>query len=114
MNSYNRNANTSKALGPPLHSVRLLDQVRERLRYRLRTKDFCLYWVRFFIRQHGLRHPRDMGQPEVASFLHMPVLAKPQCVARPLVCACHLADATCEQCGGADHAGVGDPHLPVR
>jgi len=27
--------------------------------------------VWFFIRWHGLRHPRDMGAPEVESFLAM-------------------------------------------
>ncbi|OYT91258.1 MAG: hypothetical protein CFE43_14270 [Burkholderiales bacterium PBB3] len=30
-----------------------------------------LYWVRWFIRFHGLRHPRDMGRPEVEQFLTM-------------------------------------------
>lgn len=63
-----------KAPRPPLHSTRLLEQVRERVRYlhySLRTEDAYLYWVRFFIRFHGLRHPREMGQPEVERFLTM-------------------------------------------
>ena len=30
-----------------------------------------LYRVRFFIRLHGVRHPRDMGAPEVEAFLSM-------------------------------------------
>ena len=49
---------------PPLLSVRLLDQVRERIRYlhySLSTEKTYLYWIRFFIRWHGLKHPRDMG-----------------------------------------------------
>ena len=38
---------------PPLQSSRLLDQVRERIRYlhySLKTEKACLYWVRFFVR----------------------------------------------------------------
>ena len=57
---------------PALRSTRLLDQVRERLRYghySLSTERSYVYWVRWFIRFHGLRHPRDMGAPEVEAFL---------------------------------------------
>lgn len=59
---------------PPLQSVRLLDQVRERVRYlhySLRTEEAYIYWIRAFVRFHGLRHPRDMGQAEVEAFLTM-------------------------------------------
>jgi integron integrase len=59
---------------PVLHSTRLWDQVRERARYlhySHRTEDAYVYWVRFFVRWHGLKHPRDMGAPEVQSFLTM-------------------------------------------
>jgi integron integrase len=62
----------------PLKSIRLLDQVRERIRYlhySLSTEKVYLYWVKFFIRwqaQHGgMRHPREMGAPEVQAFLTM-------------------------------------------
>ena len=57
---------------PPLQSVRLLDQMRERVRYlhySLRTEQAYVYWVRAFVRHLGMRHPRDMGQAEVESFL---------------------------------------------
>lgn len=57
---------------PPLRSTRLLDQLRERLRfagYSLSTERAYVYWVRFFIRFNKLRHPRDMGGTEVACFL---------------------------------------------
>ncbi|HQR52637.1 MAG TPA: integron integrase [Burkholderiales bacterium] len=57
---------------PALRSTRLLDQMRERLRYghySLSTERSYVYWVRWFIRFHGLRHPRDMGAPEVEGFL---------------------------------------------
>lgn len=59
---------------PPLQSIRLLDQVKERLRYlhySLSTEKLYVYWVRFFIRWHGLKHPRDMGAKEVENFLTM-------------------------------------------
>jgi integron integrase len=59
---------------PALQSSRLLDQVRERARYlhySLSTEKAYVYWVRFFIRWHGLKHPRDMGAPDVESFLAM-------------------------------------------
>lgn len=55
--------------------VRVLDQLRHRLRYlhySLRTEQAYVHWVRAFIRFHGLRHPNEMGAPEVEAFLmHM-------------------------------------------
>ena len=57
--------------GPPL---RLLDALRERLRYMhysLRTEEAYVHWVRGFIRWAGLRHPRDLGAGEVQDFLVM-------------------------------------------
>ncbi len=63
---------------PPLQSVRLLDQLRERIRYlhySLSTEKVYVYWVKFFIRWHGrdgpMRHPRDMSAPEIEAFLTM-------------------------------------------
>ena len=56
----------------PLRSTRLLDQLRERIRYchySLRTEQAYVFWVRRFIRFHGMRHPREMGGLEVESFL---------------------------------------------
>ena len=59
-------------------SARLLDQLREVLRYKhysLRTEEAYLYWVKFFVRWHGrngqVQHPRDMGAAEVQQFLAM-------------------------------------------
>ena len=57
---------------PPLRSTRLLDQLRECLRYRhysIRTEASYVLWVRQFVRFHELRHPRDMGRAEVEAFL---------------------------------------------
>jgi integron integrase len=56
----------------PAPSVRLLDQLRNHIRYRhysLRTEEAYVHWVRAFIRFHGLRHPQAMGQAEIESFL---------------------------------------------
>ena len=41
---------------PPLQSTRLMDQLRERIRYlhySLSTEKLYVYWVRFFIRLHA-------------------------------------------------------------
>ena len=37
--------------------------------YSLRTEKTYWYWIRYFIRFHRLRHPRDMAEPEVAQLL---------------------------------------------
>ncbi len=55
---------------PP--SPRLLDLVRQQVRslhYSLRTEEAYVYWVRAFVRFHGLRHPAELAQPEVEAFL---------------------------------------------
>ena len=63
---------------PVLQSVRLLDELRERIRsmhYSLSTEKAYVHGVRFFIRWQGrgavMRHPRGMGAPEVGTFLTM-------------------------------------------
>ena len=67
-----------KPRNPALQSLRLLDQVRERIRYlyySLSTEKTYLYWTRFFIQWHGrngtMTHPRDMGAKQVEAFLTM-------------------------------------------
>ena len=55
-----------------LPQPRLLDVVRDRIRvkhYSIRTEKSYVDWVRRFVRFHGLRHPREMGAPEVEAFL---------------------------------------------
>lgn len=57
---------------PPLQSERLLDQLRERIRflhYSPRTEQAYVHWCKTFVRFHGLKHPRDLGQAEVEAFL---------------------------------------------
>ena len=66
---------SSSAVGFPAAAPRLLDALRERLRYMhysLRTEEAYVYWVRGFVRwSDGLRHPREMGGAEVQGFLSM-------------------------------------------
>ncbi len=55
-------------MNPP----RLMDQVHEVLRahhYSIRTEESYLQWIKRYILFHGKRHPREMGQQEIASFL---------------------------------------------
>jgi integron integrase len=55
-----------------LQSPRLLDQVRERIRYMhysIRTEQAYVHWVRAFVRFHRMRHPAEMGKAEVEEFL---------------------------------------------
>lgn len=67
MYRYNK---SEKVAGPPLASKRLLDQVRERIRYlhySLKTEKAYLYWVRFFVlwsaRQGGISATGRIGCP---------------------------------------------------
>jgi len=51
---------------------RLIDRVREAIRsrhYSRRTEKTYWYWIRFFIRYQGMRHPKEMGGAEVQAFL---------------------------------------------
>jgi integron integrase len=62
---------TARSL-PALRSLRLLDQVRERIRYlhySIRTEEAYVHWVRAFVRFHRLRHPRELGAAEVEASL---------------------------------------------
>jgi hypothetical protein len=46
--------------------------LRERIRYlhySIRIEKAYVYWAHSFIRWHALRHPREMGGPEVEAFL---------------------------------------------
>jgi integron integrase len=57
---------------PPLTTSRLLDQIRERVRYMhysIRTEEAYVYWAKQFIRFHEMRHPTTLGQEGVEQFL---------------------------------------------
>jgi integron integrase len=64
----------------PTQPPTLLDKVRETLRlkhYSPRTEETYIYWIKHFIRFHKMRHPREMGDAEVQSFLsHLAVQQK--------------------------------------
>ena len=56
----------------PNPKARLLDQVREVIRlkhYSIRTEEAYVHWIKRFIFFNGKRHPREMGAPEIESFL---------------------------------------------
>lgn len=59
---------------------RLMDQVRQRIRYKhysLRTEKAYLFWVRRYIQFHGMRHPKSMTGVDVERFLtHLATVSK--------------------------------------
>lgn len=53
-------------------SPRLLDQVRDHVRYRhysLRTEQAYVHWIKRYIFFHARRHPAEMGRDEIVEFL---------------------------------------------
>jgi len=57
----------------PNPKLKLLDQVSEVMRFKhhsLRTEQAYRQWIKRFILFHGKRHPKDMGSPDVRSFLN--------------------------------------------
>jgi site-specific recombinase XerD len=55
---------------PP--APRLLDVVRQRIRLKhlsYTTEKSYIGWIQRFIRFHGRKHPREMGEAEIVSFL---------------------------------------------
>ncbi|GAA4412510.1 integron integrase [Quisquiliibacterium transsilvanicum] len=58
---------------PAPGAPRLLDRVRERIRYlhySLRTEEAYVHWIRAYVRFHDRRHPRTLGGPDVGRFLN--------------------------------------------
>ena len=52
--------------------LKLLHSLRAKLRlghFSPRTEEAYVHWVHRFVRQQGLRHPREMGEREVVAFL---------------------------------------------
>lgn len=52
---------------------KLLDEVRLSIRrkhYSHRTEQNYIYWIRYYVRYHHLRHPRDMREAELKQFLN--------------------------------------------
>ena len=56
----------------PTRAPKLLDQFRDAIRtrrYSPKTEKAYLHWIRRFIVFHGRRHPAELGEAEIASFL---------------------------------------------
>jgi len=76
MNRFNR---SDKPDWVPPRSIKLLDQVRKRVRYlhySLQTEKVYVYWAKAFVlwtarSGGGFRHPREMGQTEAEGFVSM-------------------------------------------
>lgn len=52
--------------------IRLLDQVRNEIRFRhysIRTEESYIQWIKRYIYFHSKRHPKDMGAEEVTAYL---------------------------------------------
>jgi site-specific recombinase XerD len=50
-----------------------MGQVRAAIRsrhYSYRTEEAYVHWIKRFIHFHGLRHPRELGEPDVTAFLN--------------------------------------------
>lgn len=70
--SYDRDGTVITGAAEGVGKPRLLDEVRRRMRverYSLRTEQAYLYWIRRYIRENGMRHPREMGGAAVERFL---------------------------------------------
>ncbi len=51
---------------------KFIEELRQGIRlrgYSLKTEKAYLYWIKFYIRHHKLRHPTEMGKKEVTEFL---------------------------------------------
>jgi integron integrase len=59
-------------MSPFIESIRVVIRTKQ---YSLKTEKSYLYWARYFIRFHQLKHPNEMGNKEVETFLsHLAVV----------------------------------------
>lgn len=68
------NATPKQDMHPVSAKPRILDQMRQAIRvkhYSLRTEKTYVAWCARFIRWSGMRHPSEMGAPEIEAFLSM-------------------------------------------
>jgi hypothetical protein len=60
---------------------KLLDRLKRCIRdkhYSVRTERAYVYWARWYIRFHGLRHPMDMGADEIQALKPQPIAGPSQ------------------------------------
>jgi integron integrase len=65
---------SQSGLPPDGKPKRLIERFREEIRarhYSRRTEEAYWYWIRWFIRFNGRRHPLEMGEAEVTGFISM-------------------------------------------
>lgn len=55
-----------KSKSPFIESIRRTMRLRG---YSIRTEQSYLYWIRYYIRFHKFKHPKEMDSPEVIQFL---------------------------------------------
>jgi len=70
MASYRNKVNQKSTFRPS--APRLMDQVREVLRYHhygKRTEEAYVRWIKGFIYFHNKQHPKDMGKAEIEAYL---------------------------------------------
>jgi len=70
MTEFNNKSEKRSKFKP--QSIRIMDQVREVLRYHhyaLRTEEAYVKWILAFIRFNGTRHPSELGKQEIEAFL---------------------------------------------
>jgi hypothetical protein len=89
----------------PLQQPKLLSRLRDAIRvrhYSLRTERSYVYWVRFYIHFHKLRHPQEMGAPEVTAFLnhlaterHVSASTQNQALAALIFCTRKSSSSSC-------------------
>ena len=82
---------------------KLLDQVREatrRLHYSIRTEDAYVDWIRRFILFHRKRHPLEMGEPEVVTFLTHLAVQRDVAASTQNQALCACRSATRSSCDG--------------
>jgi integron integrase len=84
-----------------------------------RTEDAYVAWIRRFILYHGKRHPNEMGEPEISSFLshlatdqHVAASTQNQALAAILFLYQHVLERELDWLAGVVHAKRPD-RLPV-
>jgi hypothetical protein len=63
---------SANVIGKLIARPRLRERVHEEIRrrnYSRRTEKSYWFWIRWFFRHHGLRHPEQMGAAKAESFL---------------------------------------------
>jgi integron integrase len=64
--------NQPNPLAPPPKEKKLLDQYRDAVRlkqYSARTEETYIQWIKAYIVFHKMRHPKEMGIPEIRQFV---------------------------------------------